>query len=59
MVALVVYASGFGATRSIAGRIAARLREHGHQVVVHAAERPTDASIYDAVIVGSATYNRA
>ena len=59
MVVLVVYASRFGATRSIAERIAVRLREHGQQVVVHPAERPIDAAIYDAVVVGSPVYNRA
>ena len=59
MVVLVVYASRFGATRSIAERIGARMREHGHQIVVHPAERPIDAAIYDAVVVGSAAYNRA
>ena len=59
MVVLVVYASRFGATRTIAERIGVRLREHGHQVIVHEADRPIDAAIYDAVVVGSAVYNRA
>ena len=59
MAVLVVYASRFGATRSIAERIAVRLREHGHQVIVHPADRPIDAAMYDAVVVGSAVYNRA
>jgi menaquinone-dependent protoporphyrinogen oxidase len=59
MVILMVYATRFGAAQSVAERIAARLREHGHQVVTRAADALTDASIYDAVIVGSAVYNRA
>jgi flavodoxin len=59
MVVLVAYATRFGAARSIAERIAARLREHGHQVVVHATDRPIDAAVYDAVVVGSSVYNQA
>ena len=59
MVVLVAYATRYGATRSIAERIAARLREHGHQVVVHASDRPVDAAMYDAVVVGSSVYNQA
>jgi menaquinone-dependent protoporphyrinogen oxidase len=59
MVVLIAYATRYGATRSIAERIAARLREHGHQVVVHATVRPIDAAMYDAVVVGSSVYNQA
>jgi menaquinone-dependent protoporphyrinogen oxidase len=59
MVVLVVYATKYGATRSVAQRIAAQLRTHGHQVVTHTADTLTDASIYDAVVVGSAVYKRA
>ena len=59
MVVLIAYASRYGATRSIAERIAARVREHGHQVVVHPTDRPVDAAMYDAVVVGSSVYNQA
>ena len=59
MVVLIAYASRYGATRSIAERVAARLREHGHQVVVHATDRPVDAAMYDAVVVGSSVYNHS
>jgi menaquinone-dependent protoporphyrinogen oxidase len=59
MVVLIAYATRYGATRSIAGRIAARLREYGHQVVLHATDRPIDAAMYDAVVVGSSVYDQA
>lgn len=59
MVVLIAYASRYGATRSIAERIAGRLRERGHQVVVHATDRPIDAAMYDAVVMGSSVYNQA
>jgi menaquinone-dependent protoporphyrinogen oxidase len=59
MVVLVAYATRFGATRTIAERIATRLREHGHQLVVYATDRPIDAAMYDAVVVGSSVYNQA
>ncbi|HST39536.1 MAG TPA: flavodoxin domain-containing protein [Conexibacter sp.] len=56
---LVVYASRNGATRGVAERIAERIGERGRLVELRAAEEVADFSAYDAVVLGSAIYNRA
>jgi menaquinone-dependent protoporphyrinogen oxidase len=53
---LVVVASRHGSTREIADAMAARLEAHGHAVTVADAEDAPDATVADAVIVGSAIY---
>jgi menaquinone-dependent protoporphyrinogen oxidase len=55
---LVAYASRFGSTRGVAERIAAGVRERGNQVDVHPCNQVDDASLYDAVIFGSAVFNQ-
>jgi len=53
---LVAYASRYGATRGIAERIAATLRQHGLEVTVEPAQLAGDAAAYDAAVIGSAAY---
>ena len=56
MTVLVAYASRHGATRGIAERIGERLRAHGMEADVAPAAGVTDASRYDAFVVGAAAY---
>lgn len=53
---LVAYASRYGATQGIAERIAADLRKQDLTATVEAAEQAGDPAVYDAVVIGSATY---
>jgi len=53
---LVAYASRYGATQGIAERIAATLRQQGHEAIVEAAEKADDPAAYDAAVIGSAAY---
>jgi len=53
---LIVYASRYGATQGIAERIAAILRQQGLQATVESAQRASDPTDYDAVVIGSAAY---
>lgn len=59
MTVLVGCASAHGATRDIAERIGARLRELGYHVDVRAPGQVPDAAAYDAVVLGSAINNGA
>lgn len=54
--ALVVYASKYGATRSIAERVGERLKSHGIEVDIGPADTAGDPRTYDAVVAGSALY---
>jgi len=56
MPVLVVYASKHGATRGIAGRIAAGLRTAGCQAEVRPVKDAGDLAAYDAFVIGSAAY---
>lgn len=56
---LVTYASKMGSTAEIAAGIGAEIREHGHQVDVRDVVDVRSVAEYDAVVVGSAIYNRA
>ncbi|MQW74888.1 flavodoxin [Nocardioides sp. dk4132] len=56
---LLTYASPHGATRSIAERIASRLRERGLRVDCVPIERFPAIASYDAVVMGSALHDRA
>lgn len=56
---LVVDASMYGSTRSIAERIAEALRAHGHTVDHRPAEDAPPPVLYDAAIIGSAIHDRA
>ena len=56
MSVLVVYASKHGATRGIAGRIAASLRTAGCQAEVRSVKDTGDLAAYDAFVIGSAAY---
>jgi menaquinone-dependent protoporphyrinogen oxidase len=56
MSVLVVYASKHGATRGIAGRIAASLRTAGCQADVRPVKDAGDLAAYDAFVIGSAAY---
>ncbi len=56
MSVLVVYASKHGATRGIAGRIAAGLRTAGCQADVRPVQDAGDLAAYDAFVIGSAAY---
>jgi len=56
MSVLVVYASKHGATRGIAGRIAAGLRTAGCQAEVRSVQDAGDLAAYDAFVIGSAAY---
>ena len=53
---LVAYASKYGATKEIAEKIVAVLREAGLQVDVLPVDRIRDVTPYKAVILGSAVY---
>lgn len=53
---LVTYASRHGATRGIAERIAAKLRQPGSDVTLLPVESVDDVAVYDAVVVGSSVY---
>jgi menaquinone-dependent protoporphyrinogen oxidase len=55
---LVAYASADGSTEGVAERIAARLSEHGHHVVVAPVDRRQAVEGFDAVVVGSAVHAR-
>ena len=55
---LVAYATKMGSTASIAAVIGSELRAAGHQVEVHEIVAVLAVSEYDAVIVGSAIYQR-
>lgn len=55
---LVVYASADGSTEGVAERIAARLSERGHHVVVAPAGPGHPVESFDAVVVGSAVHAR-
>jgi menaquinone-dependent protoporphyrinogen oxidase len=56
MKVLVAYESKYGATEGIADRLGKALRERGLEVDVTRCSRVSDASGYDAFVVGSATY---
>ena len=56
MAVLVAYASRHASTRGIAERIAARLRERGHEVDVMPVDQVRDVAPYEGVVVGSAIY---
>ena len=56
MSVLVVYASKHGATRGIAGRIAASLRTAGCKAEVRPVKDAGDLAAYDAFVIGSAAY---
>ncbi|MGD0546993.1 MAG: flavodoxin domain-containing protein [Terracidiphilus sp.] len=53
---LIAYASRYGATKGIAERIAATLRQQGLEATVEAAGVTGDPSSYDAAVIGSAAY---
>lgn len=53
---LVVHASKHGATAGIAERIGRNLAAAGHDVDVRSVKEVSDVSVYDAFVVGSATY---
>jgi menaquinone-dependent protoporphyrinogen oxidase len=53
---LVTYASKHGATQGIAERIAMKLEERGLRVEVHPIDAVTDATSYDAFVIGAAAY---
>lgn len=53
---LVAYASKYGATAEIAGKIGEVLSTSGLKVNVLPAEKVTDVTPFDAVILGSAVY---
>ncbi len=56
MPVLVVYANKHGATRGIAGRIAASLRTAGCKADVRPVQDAGDLAAYDAFVIGSAAY---
>jgi menaquinone-dependent protoporphyrinogen oxidase len=53
---VVAYASRYGATRGIAERIAATLRQQGLEATVEPAQQAGDPAGYDAAVIGSAAY---
>ena len=55
---LVAYASKYGSTKGVAERIAATLLAAGCRVELLAVDQVPDASVYDAVIFGSAVFNQ-
>ncbi|WP_121250880.1 flavodoxin domain-containing protein [Nocardioides ferulae] len=63
MTVLVAYASRYGATRQIAGRIGAvlsvNLEPIGQDVRVRRVQEVDDLTPYDSVVVGAATYRDA
>jgi menaquinone-dependent protoporphyrinogen oxidase len=56
MSVLITYASKHGATKGIAERIAATLRQRGQDVVVQPVAAAVDLQPYDAFVIGSAVY---
>lgn len=56
---LVVYASREGATRDVAERIAERIAEQGRYVELRTAAEVDQFAAYDAVVLGSAIYDRS
>lgn len=56
MKVLVAYATRHGSTRGIADRIGETLTGAGHQVAVQSVVDVTDVGVYDALVIGSATY---
>lgn len=56
MSVLVVYASRHGATRGIAERIAAGIRDHGELVTLRDASDDRPVTGFDAYVVGSSVY---
>ena len=56
MTVLIAYASKHGATRDIAERIAAALRQHGQETDVRPVDTVRDAGQYEAAVLGSAVY---
>jgi menaquinone-dependent protoporphyrinogen oxidase len=56
---LMAYATCDGSTRGIADRIAARLRERGHDAESLGVNDVHDLSPYDAFVVGSAIHGQA
>jgi menaquinone-dependent protoporphyrinogen oxidase len=54
---LVAFASQHGSTRGIAAAIARTLHASGHEVDLRAASEVADASVYDAVVLGSAVHD--
>jgi menaquinone-dependent protoporphyrinogen oxidase len=59
MAVLVRYASEHGSTRGIAERIAARLREQGHEVDAGPLDRAGKPDGYGAVVIGGAIHDGA
>lgn len=53
---LVAYASKYGATAEIAGRLGQRLQQAGCSVEVRPADQVSDLAPYGAVVLGSAVY---
>ena len=53
---LVIYASKYGGTRGIAGRVAEVLSASGVNAVAQSVISPADLSGYDAIVLGSAVY---
>ncbi len=53
---LVAYASKYGSTAEIAGRIARVLKEEGHKVQLRDASEVGQIAEFDAVVLGSAVY---
>jgi len=56
---LVAYATAEGSTVGVAERLAGRLGEHGHEVVVLPVDRVEALDPFDAVVVGSAVHDQA
>lgn len=56
---LVGYASEHGSTLGVAERLAATLREYGHQVDVQPLHRDQKTAGYEAFVLGSAVHNNA
>ncbi|HVP23799.1 MAG TPA: flavodoxin domain-containing protein [Conexivisphaerales archaeon] len=56
MKVLVAYASKYGATKGIAERISAKLKEEGLEADVVEVDRVGDVKEYDAFVIGSALY---
>ena len=54
---LVAYCTRSGSTAGVAGRIAARLREHGHAVDRHELRTAPGPDDYDAIVFGSPVFD--
>ena len=54
---LVAYGSKMGGTAEIAEAVGTRLTERGHAVILTDASSASDASAFDAVVIGSALYS--